>query len=76
LVELTDLAIGQDADVEFVGEFNARNIVIAGRLKAIINAGGLITIRAGGFFRGEARSRRLVLEDGGGLNAKLAVTAG
>ena len=76
LVELTDLAIGQDADVEFAGEFNARNIVIAGRLKAVINAGGLITIRAGGFFRGEARSRRLVLEDGGGLNAKLAVTAG
>ncbi len=73
-VDLTDLAIGADSDVEFAGEFEARNISIAGRLKAKLKAGGLIEVKAGGLFRGSAHSARFAMEDGGGIDATLNIT--
>ena len=57
----------------FTRKLECNNIDVAGTLRAKVHSRGVVTIRCGGLFRGELRGGHLVVEEGGGLCAKLLV---
>ena len=76
VVEAVNLVIGSGAHMTFPGNVSFKNVEIIGELEARLSAGGTVTIRPGGFFRGELTGDHLVVDDGGGLAATLAIKAG
>lgn len=70
-VVAADLLIAPGATIAFVEPAEFRDVEIAGTLRANLHATGLVTIRAGGCFKGEVHCPRLVVDDGGGLQANV-----
>ena len=73
-VEAEHLLIAGDANVSYTRKLKFKNIEIAGSLKARIDATGVITVRAGGLLSGNICGNHLVVEEGGGLQATLAIS--
>jgi len=53
-----------------------QNLDVRGDLRAKVFTGGVAVIRHGGVLRGELHSPHLIVEDGGGLRAKVSAGAG
>ncbi len=68
-----NLRIGQGAVFVFQDRAEFRDVDILGDLSADLWADGIVTIHAGGHFKGKVHAERLVVEEGGGLNADVAV---
>lgn len=68
-----------DLQVERGGRFtirdplHCRHLTIEGDLKANVSTQGTVTIRTGGVLRGELHGSHLVVEEGGGLRARIEV---
>ena len=73
-VDARNVVIGGGAVVEIGEELLLKNVEVYGELRASINASGIVTIKSGGLLRGRLTGHHLVVEDGGGLNAAIAVT--
>jgi len=72
-ISAPDLRIAQGADFSFKQEGRYRNVEVLGTLNAKLDAKGVITVKAGGLMQGDIRAEHLVVEDGGGLKARLHV---
>ena len=55
-------------------DMTLKSLQVMGELKARIRATGIVEIRAGGYFQGDLVSHHMIVEDGGALNATVAVT--
>ena len=75
VVDAADLVIRKGARIAFTRMARFRHINIEGELKAKLDATGIVTIRQGALLRGQLRGAHLIVEDGGGLNARLAIGA-
>ena len=65
--------ISPGADVKLRGRGSFENIEVAGSLKGRFQVEGLVRIRCGGLLQGEVEAARLIVEEGGGLKAKVKV---
>ena len=70
--EMRDLIVAGGLAVTPGRALNCRRLDLAGELDAAVAASETVTIRAGGLFVGELRSPRLIVEEGGGLKARVA----
>lgn len=50
-----------------------RNVEVAGEFVGELNATGLVTIRAGGHFKGKLVTKHVIVEDGAGLSAEVNI---
>ena len=67
------LVIGPGARVDFPGEILLKDVEIRGVLRGRLTANGTVTIRAGGLFEGTLSTRHWVVDDGGGVRARVSV---
>ncbi len=74
-VTFRDLAVNAGMVLVPAGPVVCRDITIAGELEAAVECSGLVTVKAGGLFRGTLRAPRLAVEDGAALDADVAVGA-
>jgi len=72
-VEAQDLLIRSGAEVKADVPMKFRNLELSGELDGELDATGLVTIHAGGFFKGKLKTGHLKVEDGGGLSADVEV---
>ncbi|MFT5121411.1 MAG: hypothetical protein ACI9TH_000169 [Kiritimatiellia bacterium] len=73
-IEALDLVIPAEAEVDLGAQkASYRNVTIAGALTASLTLDGLLHIKSGGLFSGEYVGKHLLIDDGGGLKAKLKV---
>ena len=72
-VSAPDLRIAPGADFKFKQEIKYRNVEISGLLRARLTATGVVTVKPGGLLEGEVSTEHLVVEDGGGLKAKVKI---
>ena len=72
-VKTRDVRIADGARLRLAPESVFRDVDIRGDLTADLEATGTVTVRAGGCLRGRIRAARLVVEEGGGLKARLRV---
>jgi len=70
------LRVAAGAEVKLKGKAGFRDVDILGRLEARLQATGLVTVRAGGLLAGEMEGSHLVVEEGGGLRARLKIVPG
>ncbi len=68
-----DLKIPAGADFTFKRKIHHRDVEIFGRLKAKLYAAGVVTIHAEATLQGEVHGAHLVVEEGGGLKAKVYI---
>jgi cytoskeletal protein CcmA (bactofilin family) len=73
LLEARDLRIAEGCAVRLTGDAVFRNVDIHGALTAHLEASGVVIVHAGGTFAGQLSGRHLVVEEGGGLSARLSV---
>jgi cytoskeletal protein CcmA (bactofilin family) len=74
-IDVLDIVIAADAVMVSTRKLTFRNVDVFGSLKARIDVTGTMRIRAGGFLRGDVRGQHLLVDDGAGLDAKIAITA-
>jgi len=74
-IKYRDLVVAGDAKFTSRKRIACRNLTVAGELSGKVHATGVARIRAGGLLRGEIHGEHLVVEDGGGLKAKVFVGA-
>ena len=72
-VTAPQLLIAAGAAIAFIEPAEYRDVEIAGTLRANLRATGLVTVRPGGSLQGQMHGGRLVVEDGGGLQATLHI---
>lgn len=72
-VTAPDLRIAAGAEFKFKQEVKYRNVEIAGMLRAKLTATGVVTVKPGGSLEGEVQTEHLIVEDGGGLKAKVRI---
>lgn len=72
-ISAPDLRIAPGADFKFKQEIKYRNVEISGLLRARLTATGVVTVKPGGLLEGEILTEHLVVEDGGGLKAKVKI---
>jgi cytoskeletal protein CcmA (bactofilin family) len=72
-VSAQNLNILPGADIFFPGTIEYKNVLVAGKLKANLNASGLVKILCGAEFSGTLQANHLEVQEGGGLKAKLMV---
>jgi len=72
-IRMKDLVIRKDGKFTITSKFTCRNLEVEGELKAKVFIEGIVRIRRGGFLRGEVYTPHLVVEEGGGLWAKVVV---
>jgi cytoskeletal protein CcmA (bactofilin family) len=65
-----DLAIRSGGKFAFTKKIACRNLEVEGELTASIYSEGVITVRNGGLLKGEVHGPHLVIEEGGGLEAR------
>lgn len=75
-VEIKDLVIRPGAKFTFRNKLQCRNLEVRGSIRANFQADGRVTVFPGGCLRGQVRAPHLVVEEGGGLKAKVAITDG
>lgn len=73
VVDAVDLVIREGSRVALTRKARFRHVEIEGELKAKLDTTGIVTIRQGALLRGQLRGAHLVVEEGGGLKAKLAI---
>jgi len=69
-----DLVVATGAAVALIEPAEYRDVEIAGTLRANLVASGVVMIRATGCFEGKLHAARLVVAEGGGLQAAVAMT--
>ncbi len=72
-ISACDLTIAPGATVRFKKPARYREVKIGGRLRADLTASGVVTIHPLGLLEGTFSGNHLVVEEGGGLKAKVAV---
>lgn len=70
-IDFKSVSVKQANEVVLDNDFKCQDINIAGSLRARIYSTGVVTIRAGGCLRGEVHGHHLVVEEGGGIIAKV-----
>jgi len=73
LVTARDLKILRGAVIVFEQPAEFRDVEIAGVMRGRLRASGTVTIHPGAEFAGELTTARLIVADGGGLNARVRV---
>ena len=76
VLDARHLRIGAGASFDFERVLRLENLDVCGELKARIIATGTVTVRATGHLLGSVMTDRLVVEEGGGVNAALDVQPG
>ncbi len=74
-VKYRDLVVAQGAKFTYRKKIACRDLTVEGELRAKVHPSGMAHVRAGGFLRGEIHSQHLIVDDGGGLKAKVFVGA-
>jgi cytoskeletal protein CcmA (bactofilin family) len=72
-IQAKDLLVRAGAELALGSEREFRDVEIAGTIDGALNASGLVTIHAGGHFKGKLVTKHLVVEDGGGLTAEVKI---
>jgi cytoskeletal protein CcmA (bactofilin family) len=72
-IKARDYCFGRGGKYTFTRRLVCRDLEVGGDLKAKIVCEGVVTIRSGGLLRGEVRGGRLVVEEGGGLKARVTM---
>ncbi|OGV44461.1 MAG: hypothetical protein A2X46_01350 [Lentisphaerae bacterium GWF2_57_35] len=72
-VKSRHLRIAPGAEVILRQKTLQHDVDVAGILEAELEVSGLLTIKAGGHLRGRVNSRHLIVEDGGGLTARVFI---
>lgn len=75
-IRLKDLRIRGKGRFTIRRKITCRNIEVEGKLKANIYSDGIATIRHGGLLQGEIHGPHLIVEEGGGLKAKVVIGLG
>jgi len=70
LVSGESVRVAAGAKIVLPNRFFVRHLDIAGAVEGDVEATGLVSIRAGGFFAGKLKSPHLEVEEGGGLRAR------
>ncbi len=73
---MRDLCIRKGGDFEIATTISCRDLELEGRLKARVFADGMVRIKRGGYLDGELHTPHFVVEDGGGLAAKVVIGIG
>jgi len=73
---MKDVFVRKGGEFEFSSTITLRDLEIEGSLKARIFADGLVIIKNGGTLDGELHTPHLVVEDGGGLKARVVIGIG
>lgn len=69
-----NIVIRSGASLVLDKDMKLKNLQIMGEVKGRIRATGIVEVRTGGYFHGDLVGHRLIVEDGGALNATVAVT--
>ena len=72
-ISLRDLVVRRGGRFSIRSTVNCRDLTVEGDIKAKIYTEGTITVRPGGWLRGEVHGHRVNVEEGGGLSAKLFI---
>jgi cytoskeletal protein CcmA (bactofilin family) len=72
-LEAPDLLIAAAATIALIEPAEYRNVEIYGTLRANLQATGTVTVHTGGLLQGELHGERLVVNEGGGLQARVCV---
>lgn len=72
-LSMRDLTIEEGSSFAAPRKLICRHLDIAGNFTATVYVDDIAIVRAGATFRGELHSPRLVVEEGGGIHAKLVV---
>lgn len=75
-ISAVDVLVRAEASLFLDAPVTFRNIEIGGEFIGELHATGLVTIRAGGHFKGKLVTKHLVVEDGGGLTAEVQIGGG
>lgn len=70
-LEAEDLLVQDGAEIRTEGPVAFRNVILKGIMDAELEASGLVSIHAGGHFKGKLVAGHLNMEDGGGLTAEV-----
>lgn len=73
---MKDLCVMKGGEFELSSTITCRDLEIEGTLKARIFADGMVRIKCGGILDGELHTPHLIVEDGGGLEAKVVIGIG
>lgn len=74
-IKYRDLFVAGDAKFSYRKKITCRDLTVEGELRAKVHTTGVARIRAGGLLRGEIHGEHLIVDDGGGLKAKVFVGA-
>jgi len=72
-IRTKDLFIRRGGKFVVSGKIFCRNLEVEGKLRSRIFSAGTVIIRSGGYLLGEVRGPHLIVENGGGLKAKISV---
>lgn len=72
-IEGRDLRVSAGSKVWLKRKVHFRNVDIHGELRARIESSGTVTIHPGALLKGDLRGQGLVVDEGGGLQAKLKI---
>jgi len=72
---IKDLRVAKSGRLTTASRVTCRNVEVLGNLKAKLYAEGIVTVKPGGTLAGEVHGAHLVVEEGGGLTAKVFVAA-
>ncbi|MFC1497262.1 polymer-forming cytoskeletal protein [Verrucomicrobiota bacterium] len=75
-IRMKDLCIRSNGKFTIRRKIACRNLEVEGKLNAKIYSDGMVTIKPGGLLHGEIHGPHLVVEEGGGLKAKVVVGIG
>lgn len=72
-IAMRDILVHEGAELAPPNRLACRNVEVAGTLRARLDATGQVTIRPGGVLIGEVCGAHLVVEEGGGLRARVSI---
>lgn len=72
-IKFKDLSIKSKAKVSLKDDLTCNNLDIAGSIKGNITSKGIVTVKSGGLLQGSLKTTHLIVEDGGGLKARLNI---
>lgn len=75
-ISAPELVVRAGVVVRFAGTRAFRLLEIEGEVKGDLEVSGLLVVKSGGHFLGRARADRMIVEEGAGLSAELAVFPG
>jgi len=75
-INTRDVLIDVEAEVAFRGSLMCRRLDVKGDVKGRLSCAEAMTVHPGGVIRGEVVTEHLIVQDGGGLKAKVRIGAG